>query len=127
MAHEHMADLLDLDAEVLSEYHREVAEWVSANLTERARVIDVGAGTGTGTLALARQLPDAEVVALDVDEEMLKHIQDKARAGGRADLPDAGPRGTARGHGTGVVPAFSHRPGGRGARGADPHRHGAGS
>ena len=81
MAHEHMADLLDLDAEVLSEYHREVAEWVSANLTERARVIDVGAGTGTGTLTLARQLPDAEVIALDVDEEMLKHIQDKARAG----------------------------------------------
>src|SRR5713226_4912899 len=85
MAHEHMADLLDLDAEVLSEYHREVAEWVSANLTERARVIDVGAGTGTGTLALARQLPDAEVIALDVDEEMLKHLQDKARASGLAE------------------------------------------
>jgi Methylase involved in ubiquinone/menaquinone biosynthesis len=85
MAHEHLADLLDLDAEVLSEYHREVAEWVSSNLTERARVIDVGAGTGTGTLALARQLPDAEVIALDVDEEMLKHIQDKARASGLAD------------------------------------------
>ena len=85
MAHEHLADLLDLDAEVLSEYHREVAEWVSSNLTERARVIDVGAGTGTGTLALARQLPDAEVIALDVDEEMLKHIQDKARASGFAD------------------------------------------
>ena len=86
MAHEHMADLLDLDAEVLSEYHREVAEWVSANLTERARVIDVSAGTGTGTLALARQLPDAEVIALDgFDEEMLKHIQDKARASGLAD------------------------------------------
>jgi hypothetical protein len=45
MAHEHLADLLDLDVEVLSEYHREVAEWVWANLTERARVIDVGAGT----------------------------------------------------------------------------------
>src|SRR6202451_1579460 len=83
--HEHLADLLDLDAEVLSEYHREVAEWVTANLTERARVIDVGAGTGTGTLALARQLPDAEVIALDVDEELLKHIQDKARASGLAD------------------------------------------
>jgi ubiquinone/menaquinone biosynthesis C-methylase UbiE len=80
-----MADLLDLDAEVLSEYHREVAEWVSANLTQRSRVIDVGAGTGTGTLALARQLPDAEVIALDVDEEMLKRIQDKASASGLAD------------------------------------------
>src|ERR1700758_2804178 len=85
MAHEHLADLLDLDAEVLSEYHREVIEWVLSNLTERARVIDVGAGTGTGTLALARQLPDAEVIALDVDEQMLKHIQDKARASGLAD------------------------------------------
>src|ERR1700735_2781566 len=83
--HEHMADLLDLDAEVLSEYHHEVAEWVTANLTERTRVIDVGAGTGTGTLVLARQLPDAEVIALDVDEEMLQHIQDKARAAGLAD------------------------------------------
>ncbi len=80
-----MADLLDLDAEVLSEYHREVAEWVSANLDGRARVIDVGAGTGTGTLALARQLPDAEVIALDVDEEMLKHLKDKARASGLDD------------------------------------------
>src|ERR1700729_996892 len=85
MAHEHMADLLDLDAEVLSGHHREATEWVLASLTERARVIDVGAGTGTGTLALARQLPGAEVIALDVDAEMLKRIQDKARAAGLAD------------------------------------------
>jgi SAM-dependent methyltransferase len=61
----------------------------------------VGAGTGTGTLALARQLPDAEVIALDVDEEMLKHLQDKARAAGlsgrirtvQADLDRAWPAG----------------------------------
>jgi ubiquinone/menaquinone biosynthesis C-methylase UbiE len=85
MAHEHLADLLDLDAEVLSDYHQEVTGWVSAKLTGRARVIDVGAGTGTGALALARQLPDSEVVALDVDEEMLRHIRDKARAAGLAD------------------------------------------
>ena len=80
-----MADLLDLDAEVLSEYHREVAEWVSDNLAQRSRVIDVGAGTGTSTLALARQLPGAEVIALDVDEEMLKRVQGKASASGLAD------------------------------------------
>jgi ubiquinone/menaquinone biosynthesis C-methylase UbiE len=85
MAHEHMADLLDLDAEVLSDYHREVTEWVSVHLTKQALVIDVGAGTGTGTLALARQLPDADVIALDVDEEMLRHLEDKARASGLAD------------------------------------------
>ena len=88
MAHEHLADLLDLDAEVLSEYHREVAEWVSANLTERARVIDVGAGTGTGTLALARQLPDAEVIALDVE--------DKLSAGDIAELDALAPALSAR-------------------------------
>jgi SAM-dependent methyltransferase len=85
MAHEHLADLLDLDAEVLSDYHQEVAGWVCAHLTGPARVIDVGAGTGTGALALARQLPDAELIALDVDEQMLKHLQDKARASGLAD------------------------------------------
>jgi SAM-dependent methyltransferase len=46
-------------------------------------------------------LPDAEVIALDVDEEMLKHIQDKARASGlagrirtvQADLDQAWPDG----------------------------------
>ncbi|HEY6296268.1 MAG TPA: class I SAM-dependent methyltransferase, partial [Streptosporangiaceae bacterium] len=85
MAHEHLADLLDLDAEVLADYHREVTGWVSAQLTERARVIDVGAGTGTGALALARQLPESEVVALDVDGQMLRHLRDKARAAGLAD------------------------------------------
>jgi predicted O-methyltransferase YrrM len=42
---------------------------------------------GAGTLALARQLPDAEVIALDVDGEMLKRIQDKARAAGLAVRP----------------------------------------
>src|SRR6201981_1567200 len=85
MTHEHLADLLDLDAGVLSEYHRAGGVWVPSNPTKRARVIDVGAGTGTGTLALAGLLPDAEVIALDVDEEMLKHIRDKAHASGLAD------------------------------------------
>jgi SAM-dependent methyltransferase len=84
-AHEHLADLLDLDAEVLGDYHREATEWVSATLPQQARVIDMGAGTGTGTLALARQLPDAEVIALDLDEEMLTRLRDKARACGLAD------------------------------------------
>jgi SAM-dependent methyltransferase len=100
-----MADLLDLDAEVLSDYHREVAEWVSASLTQRSRVIDLGAGTGTGTLALARQLPDAEVIALDVDEQMLKHLQDKARASGLADRVRAVPADLDRAWPDGLAPA----------------------
>ena len=106
-------------------------------------------------------------MALDVDEEMLKHIQDKARASGladrnrtvQADLDQAWPDGlkTAdlvwaanslhhmgdparrfaqiyqmlrRGGLLAVTELESfrvpHQPGGRGARGADRHRHGAG-
>ncbi|HEY1627197.1 MAG TPA: class I SAM-dependent methyltransferase [Streptosporangiaceae bacterium] len=85
MAHEHMAEVLDLDAEVLSEYHQEIAAWATARVPGKARVVDLGAGTGTGTFALARQLPDAEVIAVDADDAMLKNIQDKARALGPAD------------------------------------------
>lgn len=84
MAHEHMAEILDLDAEVLRDYHQEVTGWVAANAGSVARVIDVGAGTGTGALALARQLPDAEVIALDVDAGMLGRLRDNARAAGVA-------------------------------------------
>jgi SAM-dependent methyltransferase len=102
MAHQHMTEMLDLDAEVLHEFHREVIAWAASLVPAdgRARVVDLGAGSGTGTLALARQLPEAEIVAVDVDEEMLEHL--RHRAGGndhirtvRADLdgdwPDLGP------------------------------------
>lgn len=84
MAHDHMAEILDLDAEVLSDQHREVFAWVTEQVPARARVIDVGAGTGTATLGLASQLPDAELIALDVSAEMLGHIQHKATALGIA-------------------------------------------
>ncbi|HEU5420118.1 MAG TPA: class I SAM-dependent methyltransferase [Streptosporangiaceae bacterium] len=84
MAHPDMAELLDLDAEVLHEYHREVLTWVAAQASGRARIVDLGAGTGTATLALARQLPDAELVAVDVDPAMLEHIERKARERGVA-------------------------------------------
>jgi trans-aconitate methyltransferase len=84
MAHEHMAEILDLDAEVLHELHREVIARVTADVPAQARVIDVGAGTGTGTLGLARQLPEAEVIALDVDAQMLERIQHKAGLAGMA-------------------------------------------
>ena len=83
--HPDLAELLDLDAEVLHEYHREVMTWVASLVPGRARIIDLGAGTGTATLALARQLPDAEVIAVDVSEPMLEHIQRKAQALGVAD------------------------------------------
>lgn len=85
MAHTHFAELLDLDAEVLSDYHREVFAWVGAAATDRPHVVDLGAGTGVGALSLARALPGATVTAIDVDEEMLGHLRHKAEAAGLAD------------------------------------------
>jgi SAM-dependent methyltransferase len=85
MTHPDLAEILDLDADVLHEHHHEVITWIASQVPGRARVIDLGAGTGTGTLALARQLTDAEVVAVDVSEPMLEHIQRKALALGVAD------------------------------------------
>jgi SAM-dependent methyltransferase len=84
MAHAHLAEVLDLDAEVLHEYHHEVFSWIASRVPSRALVIDLGAGTGVATVALAQQLPDAEVVAVDVDEQMLEHIRHKADALGVA-------------------------------------------
>jgi SAM-dependent methyltransferase len=85
MAHSHLAELLDLDAEVLHEYHRDLITWVSSLTPDRPLIIDLGAGTGTGALALARQLPDAQVVAVDASEPMLEHLRHKAHALGVAD------------------------------------------
>jgi SAM-dependent methyltransferase len=83
--HDHQAEILDLDAAVLHDFHHEVISWVAGQVPAKARIIDVGAGSGTATLALAEKLPDAEAIALDVNAEMLDRIQHKARAAGVAD------------------------------------------
>jgi SAM-dependent methyltransferase len=85
MSHDHLGELLDLDAEVLHEFHRDVIAWVGSSIPNRARIVDLGAGTGTGALALARLLPEAEVLAVDVSDSMLEHLWHKAQALGLAD------------------------------------------
>jgi SAM-dependent methyltransferase len=85
MTHSHLAEMLDLDAEVLHEYHRDVITWAGSLTTGRPRIVDLGAGTGSGTFALARHLPGAEVTAVDVDEEMLGHLRHRAAERGLAD------------------------------------------
>ena len=78
-----LAEMLDLDAEVLRDHFTEVTDW----LHERAggltrRIVDLGSGTGTGSLALAQRFPDADVVAVDQSAAMLDRVSEKARAHG---------------------------------------------
>jgi SAM-dependent methyltransferase len=88
-AHDHahgsvaLAELLDLDGEVLQDYLDEVTAWVQGLTADPPRrILDLGAGTGTGTIALARRFGSAEVTALDVSPDMLARVRAKAlRAG----------------------------------------------
>jgi SAM-dependent methyltransferase len=87
--HDHeasLAELLDLDAEILGSYLDEVTEWVGQHAPDTPRtVIDLGAGTGTGGLALARRFRAADVVAIDRSALMLERVRAAARAQGLAD------------------------------------------
>src|SRR5262245_31783595 len=83
--HLHLAELLDRDAVVLGDYHREVIGWAGSLVPGPARIVDLGAGSGTGTLALARQLTDAEIIAVDMDEAMLAHLRRRADEAGLGD------------------------------------------
>jgi SAM-dependent methyltransferase len=82
-----MAELLDLDAEVLHSYVSEVIDWLYqlAAGQPRHRILDLGSGTGTGALALARRFADADVIAVDVSGPLLDRLSDKARDLGVAD------------------------------------------
>jgi SAM-dependent methyltransferase len=82
-----MAELLDLNAEVLHSYLSEVTAWIhelAADLPSR-RILDLGSGTGTGTFALLQRFAEADVIALDISEQLLHHLRDKARVLGVAD------------------------------------------
>jgi SAM-dependent methyltransferase len=86
MAHDHsLAEMLDLDADVLHDYHREVIAWAGSLAGVSPSIVDLGAGSGAGTLALARHLPDARVTAVDVDEDMLAHLRRRAAELGLGD------------------------------------------
>jgi SAM-dependent methyltransferase len=85
MAHDHLIELLDLDAEVLHEYFRELIGWVGREATDRPHIVDLGAGSGTGSLALARELAGSTVTAVDVSPEMLAHLRARADAAGLGD------------------------------------------
>jgi SAM-dependent methyltransferase len=79
-----MADLLDLDGEVLHAYLSEVIAWVHQVAAERPvrRILDLGSGTGNGALALAGRFPGAEVIAVDESGDLLARLRAKARERG---------------------------------------------
>lgn len=82
-----MAELLDLDAEVLHSYLAEVTAWIhelAADPLPR-RILDLGSGTGTGTFALLERFERADVIAVDVSAQLLHHLMDTARALGVSD------------------------------------------
>jgi SAM-dependent methyltransferase len=88
MEHHHgpqLAELLDLDAEVLHSYLSDVTAWVRQQAAaEPRRVLDLGAGSGTGTIALARCFAGAEVVAVDQSADMLARVRSRAAGLGLA-------------------------------------------
>jgi methylase of polypeptide subunit release factors len=74
-----LAELLDLDAEVLHSYLSGVIDWVGALAGQPRRILDLGTGTGTGAFALARRFAEADVIAVDVSAAMLDHLRARAR------------------------------------------------
>jgi ubiquinone/menaquinone biosynthesis C-methylase UbiE len=82
-----MAELLELDAEVMHSYRSEVTAWIRQLAADPppGRILDLGCGTGTGAFALLERFDHADVIALDLSAEMLHRLNSKARVLGVAD------------------------------------------
>ncbi|MFI7742087.1 class I SAM-dependent methyltransferase [Kocuria rhizosphaericola] len=81
-----LAELLELDAEILAPLLEEVVDWVAQHVDGAPRtVVDLGAGTGSGSRLLARRFPSAQVVAIDRSAARLERLRATAGAQGLAD------------------------------------------
>ncbi|MFF3013632.1 class I SAM-dependent methyltransferase [Streptomyces sp. NPDC057939] len=81
-----MAELLELDAEVLTPYLTELTGWISDVAdTVPTRIADLGSGPGTGALALADRFPGAVVTALDIAPGSLRRLRHQAAVRGVSD------------------------------------------
>jgi SAM-dependent methyltransferase len=82
-----MAELLDLDAEVLHSHVSDVTAWIRELAADPPphRILDLGSGTGAGTFALLQRFEGAEVIAMDISAALLDHLTGRARLLGVAD------------------------------------------
>ncbi|MFE6040714.1 class I SAM-dependent methyltransferase [Streptomyces sp. NPDC056452] len=81
-----MAELLELDAEVLEGYVSELTAWLGElAVREPGHIVDLGSGTGTGAIALAQRFAQADVTAVDLSPQMLRRLSNKALTLGLAD------------------------------------------
>jgi ubiquinone/menaquinone biosynthesis C-methylase UbiE len=80
-----MAELADLDAEVMQHYVSDVTAWVATAMPDPERVLDIGAGTGTGSVALAARFTSADIVAIDASDDMLERARAKLAERGLVD------------------------------------------
>ncbi|WP_344450024.1 class I SAM-dependent methyltransferase [Actinocorallia aurantiaca] len=82
-----LAEMLDLDAEVLRPLLTETTALLEELAGDRPprRILDLGSGTGAGTFALLQRFPEAESVAVDASATMLHRLQEKAHELGPAD------------------------------------------
>jgi SAM-dependent methyltransferase len=76
-----LSELLDLDAEVLTEPLQAVRTDIERLTDSPVRsILDLGAGTGTGTFGLLRHFAGAHVLAVDASERMLERLRRRAEA-----------------------------------------------
>ncbi|CAL9342087.1 Trans-aconitate 2-methyltransferase [Streptomyces sp. enrichment culture] len=97
------AEILDLDAEVLSGHTASVIARLPLTAAPD-RIVDLGCGTGAGTFALLDRFPGARVTAVDASAGHLQQLRERADAlgtGGRVrtvradlDAPDPPDLGT---------------------------------
>ena len=82
-----LAELLDLDAEVLHEHLSDMITWLDelAGGVPPGRILDLGSGTGTGSFALLKRFEQADAIAVDSSAEMLELVSGRARDLGIAD------------------------------------------
>ncbi|ART72943.1 SAM-dependent methyltransferase [Mycobacterium dioxanotrophicus] len=78
------AQILELDAELLSRHTASLTAWLSLKASPR-HVLDLGCGTGTGTFALLARFPEAHVTAVDSSVSHLHRVREKACEAGVAD------------------------------------------